>query len=398
MHCCVGAPRVAGAHNLHIVVPHHPSTHDPLLQLDVITRVAGGTLLVLLAICQRDRLVGSRWFLIPLVLCLCGWLAGNSPDPALRLRGPLAYPAVVAAGYTAVFLWWFCLAVFDAHFRPRGPELALGIAWILFASADRRLFGDAWGELGLSRVLVVMGLYMVGHLAWRLVKDREDDLYEGRRRFRHLTVAALGGQLFLDVGADVIMGFDWQPQLFSLLQNTVLLIFVSWLVVMLPAQATRSPVEMLLGASNPGPSDPPELTRLVHLMEVDRLYLNPELTFERLVHAVGASERTVRRLINQELGHEHFRTFLNVYRVAEAGRLLRDPARRGDKLLAIALASGFSSLPTFNRVFKLIEGMPPSVARAQGLVCVKHPPAEQSTMRSPAGAAVRAFKSNSAGL
>jgi len=43
---------------------------------------------------------------------------------------------------------------------------------------------------------------------------------------------------------------------------------------------------------------------------------------------------------------------------------LADPARAGDKLIAIALDSGFSSLASFNRAFQTVEGRPPSAFRA----------------------------------
>jgi AraC-like DNA-binding protein len=74
---------------------------------------------------------------------------------------------------------------------------------------------------------------------------------------------------------------------------------------------------------------------------------------------MSAPERTVRTLINHELGYDHFRTFLNHYRVAEARRLLSD-RNRDDKLITVALDSGFASLASFNRAFRAIEGRTPS--------------------------------------
>jgi AraC-like DNA-binding protein len=339
----------------------------PLHQLDVVVRVAGATLLIVLVAGARRRGDGARRFLVPLALCLCGWLAGDSPDPALRLAGPLAWPAVLLAGWAAVWLWWYGLAVFDSRFRPRGPVLALGVAWIVLAAADRRLFGEALAAAGLSRVLVALGLVMTAHLTWRLLRDRDGDLLEGRRRVRRLTVAALAGQLFLDLGADLLMGFDWRPQAFSILQHTVLLAFTAWLALQVARREAPEAVEVTTEASPPIPVPPedPALARLRRLVDVDRVWLDPALDLAAVARAVGASEKTVRALIHRHLGHEHFRTFLNGYRVAEAKRLLSDPARRDDKLIAIAIDSGFASLPTFNRVFKELAGATPSAFRAR---------------------------------
>jgi AraC-like DNA-binding protein len=68
-------------------------------------------------------------------------------------------------------------------------------------------------------------------------------------------------------------------------------------------------------------------------------------------------------MINHELGYDHFRVFLNHYRVAEARRRLEDPSR-ADKLITVALDSGFASLASFNRAFRSIEGCAPSAYRA----------------------------------
>jgi AraC-like DNA-binding protein len=148
-------------------------------------------------------------------------------------------------------------------------------------------------------------------------------------------------------------------------QNTALLAFTGWLLSLTPGGPDGS-------ASVPGPPEPeapadPALARLRRLVDVERVHLDPELTFDDFVRAMGASERAVRRLINQQLGHEHFRSFLNTHRVEEARRILSDPARERDKLITVAFDSGFASLPSFNRVFRDLEGRTPSAFRADAL-------------------------------
>lgn len=335
-------------------------------ELDVIVRVAGATLLLLAMATSRGRTTGARLFFVPFAICLCGFLAGNTPDPRLQLSGPLGSLAVILAGYAAVFLWWFCLAVFDGRFRPRGLVLAVGAAWIVIASADRGLFGDRLADAGLSWVLVALGLGMVAHLSWRLLRDREGDLVDSRRRMRRAVVVALAGQLLADLAVDLLLGMDWQPQTFSILQNSAFLAFTIWLVSLTPRAVAEAPVAVA-PLSPPEPEADPALARLRRLMEVDRLYLDPDLSFGDFVEAMGATERAVRRLINQQLGHEHFRSFLNAYRVEEARRRLADPARRSEKLITVALDSGFASLPSFNRVFRELEGRTPSAFREAAL-------------------------------
>jgi AraC-like DNA-binding protein len=340
----------------------------PLSQLDIIVRVAGATLL-LVAVSSSDRRMGRAWrFFVPLAFCICGFLAGNTVDPALRLSGPLAVPAAVLAGYAAVFLWWFCLAVFDSSFTPRGPVLAVGLLWLVVASLDRGVFTEVFADQGLSWLLIGMGVAMVVHLSWCVLRDRDGDLVDERRRLRHVTVAVLAGQLLADLAVDLFMGMEWHAPWFAVLQNLALLSSAIWLLRIAPIATrarqaeTTEPLHKLENTDSTRP-DTRLLARLHELIDRDRVHLDPNLTFAQFVRAMGASERNVRRLINEQLGFEHFRGFLNAHRVAEARRLLADPAHRGDKLFSIALASGFSSLATFNRVFRDIAGQPPSAFR-----------------------------------
>lgn len=340
-------------------------------QLDVITRVAGGTLLlalgVLLARDPRTRRLAA--YFAPMALCLAGFLAGNTPELSLRLAGPLSHASALVAGYAAVFLWWFCLASFDPTFRPRGGVLAAGLTWLVIASADRGLLGPGLQGKGLSWALICLGMGMIGYLAWRLVRDRAGDFVDERRRARILVVVLLAGQLGADFLVDLVMGLDWGPQGFTIMQNAVLLAFTAWLAIRLlppPAPAgvaARAPAALPAARSAQG-EEARLTTRLRVLIEVEKVHLAPDLTFNDFVRRMGAPERTVRQLINHRLGHDHFRAFLNACRVAEARRLLADPARAGDKLIAIALDSGFASLASFNRAFQAVEGRPPSAFRA----------------------------------
>jgi AraC-like DNA-binding protein len=337
-------------------------------QLDVITRVAGATLLLALAaLLARDpRTRGLAAYFAPMALCLAGFLAGNTPEPALRLGGPLGQVGALVAGYAAVFMWWFCLASFDPTFRPRGLVLAAGLAWLALASADRGLLGPALEDRGLSWGLIALGLGMIGHLGWRLVRDRAGDLVDERRRARVLVVLLLAGQLGADFLVDLVMGLDWGPQGFTVAQNMGLLAFATWLGLrLLPVPAPATAPGAAAGAvALPAQGEEARLVeRLRVLVEVEKVHLEPDLTFADFVRRMAAPERTVRQLINHRLGHDHFRAFLNACRVAEARRRLADPARAGDKLIAIALDSGFASLASFNRAFQAVEGRPPSAFR-----------------------------------
>ncbi len=346
-------------------------------QLDITIRIGGVTLLLLLGgmLIRDERGRRLAAFFAPLAVCLSGFLIGNTPDPSLRVHGFIADAAHLASGYAVVFLWWFCLASFDQTFRPRGAVLAAGFAWLVIASADRGVLGRQIADKGLSWLLVAIGFGMIAHLAWRLVRDRDGDLLEGRREARVVVVVLLAGQLFVELSKEVVFGIDWRPRAYTIAQNGAILVFALWLLALLlhvditPLTANGKAAVQALEA---GPTQVAEedfdgdaalIARLRTLVDVERAHLDPDMTFDVFVQRMRGPERAVRRLINHGLGYDHFRSFLNAYRMIEARRLLADPARAGDKLTSIAMDSGFASLASFNRVFRATEGCAPSAYR-----------------------------------
>lgn len=341
--------------------------------MDVVLRAGGATLwlaLALLLVIGAPRRTAA-WLFLPLALGIAGFMARNTPDEALLLTGPAAVAASFLSGNAAVFLWWFALALFDDEFRLDAPKLTVGGLWFVVAALDRGLLGEQFGDLGLTWVSVALGLGMVGHLGWRLLRDLEGDLVEGRRRARVATAAGLGLLLLVDLGIDIALGFEWKPRGFTMVQNAsaLVLAFVlaAWLLrVDGDAFPRRAPAPAALPPENtpaPDPAGNRLLARLHRLMEVERVYRDPDLTVSRFAELMGAPEPEVRRLVNRELGHRHFRSFLNAWRVADVRAALADPSRSGEKLVGIALDAGFASLASFNRAFKAVEGRAPSEHR-----------------------------------
>lgn len=343
-------------------------------QVDLALRAVAASTILLLGwlLLQRRRDLGLPGVLFPpLALCVASFVVGNTPLTELRPTGLAGSIAHALSGLTVVFLWWFCLSCFDRRFRLRGPVLAVGLLWAMVAALDRGLLGAGFAELGLSRGLVVLGFGIVAHLVWRLLSERADDLIQRRHDARIMVAILLGGMLFVDLSADALFGFAWRPMAFAMAQNAMMLGFGLWLAGTLldvrsdlltfgAGERARSSVP----APTQGvPRDDAPYRRLLALMEMDRVFLDPDLTFAAFVARMGATERAVRTLINHDLGHDHFRTFLNHYRVAEARRRLADP-NCDDKLVAVAMDSGFASLASFNRAFRQIEGCSPSAYRA----------------------------------
>lgn len=99
-------------------------------------------------------------------------------------------------------------------------------------------------------------------------------------------------------------------------------------------------------------------TKLEVLMDVQQVYLEPELTLTELARKAGTNASILSKVINKSYGL-NFHDYVNRYRVNEVVRLLRQPAYQNFTLLAVAYDAGFNSKSTFNRAFKKVTGVIP---------------------------------------
>ena len=98
--------------------------------------------------------------------------------------------------------------------------------------------------------------------------------------------------------------------------------------------------------------------KLKHLMQEDRLYLQPDLSLQELAQHLQINAVLLSTTINQEL-NLNFNDYINGLRIEEFIRLYSSDVKQRYTLLSIALDSGFNSKATFNRAFKKIKGSAP---------------------------------------
>jgi len=102
--------------------------------------------------------------------------------------------------------------------------------------------------------------------------------------------------------------------------------------------------------------------RLEELMNVEKPWLENDLTLSELAGRAGQSPHHLSQLLNDEIGVSFF-DYVNRRRVDEVRRCLADPAYADQTIMDIALASGFNSKASFNAVFKEMTGTTPSAYR-----------------------------------
>lgn len=101
------------------------------------------------------------------------------------------------------------------------------------------------------------------------------------------------------------------------------------------------------------------MARLLTHMEVQKPYLNAQLSLELLAGETGITKHDLSQLINDQLGTNFF-GFVNDYRVRAFKERLTDKKYEHYTLLGIAMETGFNSKSSFNSIFKRAEGMTPS--------------------------------------
>lgn len=95
-------------------------------------------------------------------------------------------------------------------------------------------------------------------------------------------------------------------------------------------------------------------------MEQQRLYAQHGFTIANLAQTLEVSEQKLRRSINSEMQFRNFNQFLNHYRLAEASKLLK---QSDAPVSTIAYEVGYSTLSSFNSLFKSQFGMTPTEYR-----------------------------------
>jgi len=104
------------------------------------------------------------------------------------------------------------------------------------------------------------------------------------------------------------------------------------------------------------------ISKVTELMEIDKLYQEPELTLQQLADKLEHPYYQVSQAINDGM-NKSFYDLVNNYRIEEAKRLLLDPKNMNYTVLSVGFEAGFNSKTTFNTVFKKFTGQTPTAYR-----------------------------------
>jgi|TARA_B110000902_G_scaffold266018_1_gene352187 AraC-like DNA-binding protein len=104
------------------------------------------------------------------------------------------------------------------------------------------------------------------------------------------------------------------------------------------------------------------LLRLKHLMGMDKVYLESELTMPKLADLVNCSVNHLSQAVNSGFGMSFF-DFINSYRIEEAKLMLQHNDSQAQAILDVSFAVGFNSNSAFYAAFKKSTGQTPAQFR-----------------------------------
>lgn len=101
-------------------------------------------------------------------------------------------------------------------------------------------------------------------------------------------------------------------------------------------------------------------SRLLDLLESEKLYLDPELNARTLQNRLGTNKKYLYEALTKFSG-TNFRGLVNRYRISEVRQMMEEAVGNAGTISvnAIASASGFNSHTTFYRIFRQSTGLTP---------------------------------------
>lgn len=305
-------------------------------------------------------------------LCLIAYIASTLPeiDNGPRL---FEFPLNMLAITAPALLWIITRYLFVDE-----PKIDKSIWAIIVTYIVLRAFGNITGpytDIGFWLIYVSTQLVMLSfacHVVYTAVRGLGGDLVETRRRFRVPFAITMGSIVAIIVGSGFFSPSSDALNSVYIGSIFLLILFFNLATFRLhgdtmqliepAAQQSLPSLKSRMGAKD---KDRPLVERIHTVMETERLYAQPGLTIGMLATNVSMQEYRLRRLINQKLHYRNFNQYLNQYRIAEAARRLQDPAETQVAISTIALDVGYASLSSFNKAFKELHGVTPSIYRSR---------------------------------
>lgn len=289
-------------------------------------------------------------------------------------REPNLFGLVLAlgAGATPGLFWLFTRAWFNDEKRLKIWPIVVVLLSVVNTGVVQLTFPADGAINAISGVIFRIGMLVFAAAAfWAVWRSREGDLIEQRRKLRPRIIAAVGVYVVLIAFSEVAAHNGIADHaLTRIVGSTIVFIVLAFCAAMFSMRqsdlfGSTSIVTKTIPLNSPADNKLAE--NLLEHMSREMAHRDETLSITKLAMQLGEPEYRLRRIINKQLGHRNFASFINGYRLAEVKAALADPSQTDVPIITIALDAGFGSLGPFNRAFRDAEGMTPSEFRTRQL-------------------------------
>ncbi|WP_286269738.1 helix-turn-helix domain-containing protein [Thalassotalea hakodatensis] len=211
---------------------------------------------------------------------------------------------------------------------------------------------------------LLLELVLIGHALFISAVQWRNDLVQDRRYIRGGVITAAGFYIIMVIILEQLLQIEWQGlAYFKGLLLAMLTTAVNYVLFQLKSASLFDIPEKPVSIQRKVSVESKEIQKILQSMEQDKLYRQDGLTIAGLSKHLSIHEYKLRNLINGELCYRNFNDFLNYYRIAEVSEQLTQNDFKTTPVLTLALESGFRSLSSFNKAFKIKHGMTPTEYR-----------------------------------
>jgi AraC-like DNA-binding protein len=347
-----------------------------LLFFDTVLRSAAAGIFALIAILLVSKRPTDRlmWLGAFAFACASGHVFHNSA--AWRTISTSGLDVFWLFSVSAVpLIWAFAMGVFsdrrDLFWQRLIPFFVMSCVNMLALVVTTMPHGRQFMGLWLPHLFVNVTLML--HLLWILARDIGGDLVETRRSMRAPTLVFTGLYVVGMAFADLFNGFSNQVPHWPIAQSGAQLVLAigaafAFLQVgdVFWGRETSAP-ETAPAATQAAIVDNLLLARLKTALSDGQIWKREGLTIGALAAELSVPEYRLRRVINENLGHRNFADFINSNRVDAAMVALSQPVLSPPSMTQLSFDLGFASIGPFNRAFKRVTGVAPTVWRTQKL-------------------------------
>lgn len=298
------------------------------------------------------------------------------------LLGPYQYIIGLGTCATCNVMWLVSRSMFrgESSIHKRHIALALFVAGLVMISQALKMAAElnlisvpafSYMSSSISEITQLMSSTVLVLTFWEAVRPSEGKSVKNpiaipnwqRYLFAGYFASAV---LFGSVGINALVDPEMRTQVFPwfvFLAALQLMIVTQFILYCQLRSRRRSQQEESYPAGEISPCDleidHSLITGINILLRDENQFLKHNLKMVDLANALGVSEYKVSRAIRYHFKAPNFNHFINSYRLDHAIKLMTDPESHQWSILVISMESGFSSITSFNRAFKLMQGCSP---------------------------------------